>query len=212
MNDSTLTRPDPAVEMERTVKPHMAAVAGLVLIVKQRLQTDEGRWCLDRWRLRLPQVGLIYRNLAVSRFCRVLGTLLAGGVPIVRSLKISSDSTGNRVLSAAITSAAENITAGESLAAPLASSGHFPPNVVEMVAVAEQLGNWDYLAGEPDYASIAMVARWAVLQSEGRPHPDATEVAAFKTLGLTPPPPGEPIAELADSGESLAALKSMFNM
>ena len=82
----------------------------------------------------------------------------------------------------------------------------------DLVAVAEQFGNWDYLAGEPDYASIAMVARWAVLQSEDRPHPDATEVAAFKTLGLTPPPPGEPIAELADSGESLAALKSMFNM
>ena len=113
-------------------------VAGLVLFAKQRLQTDEGRWLIDRWRLKLPQAGTIYRNLAVSRFCRVLGTLLAGGVPIVRSLKISSDSTGNRVLAAAINEAAENITAGESLAAPLGASGHFPPNVVEMVAVAEQ--------------------------------------------------------------------------
>ena len=93
---------------------------------------------LDRWRLKLPQAGTIYRNLAVSRFCRVLGTLLAGGVPIVRSLKISSDSTGNRVLAAAVNDAADNITAGESLAAPLGASGHFPPNVVEMVAVAEQ--------------------------------------------------------------------------
>jgi type II secretory pathway component PulF len=114
------------------------AIAGLVLLVKQRLATDEGRWFIDRWRLKLPQAGVIYRNLAVSRFCRVLGTLLAGGVPIVRSLKISADSTGNRVLAAAINDAAENITAGESLAAPLAASGHFPPNVVEMVAVAEQ--------------------------------------------------------------------------
>lgn len=115
-----------------------AALAALILVVKQRLQTDEGRWWLDRWRLKLPQAGTIYRNLAVSRFCRVLGTLLAGGVPIVRSLKISSDSTGNRVLAAAINGAADNITAGESLAEPLAASGHFPPNVVEMVAVAEQ--------------------------------------------------------------------------
>jgi type II secretory pathway component PulF len=113
-------------------------VAGLVLFARQRLMTDEGRWFVDRWRLKLPQAGTIYRNLAVSRFCRVLGTLLAGGVPIVRSLKISSDSTGNRVLAAAINEAAENITAGESLAAPLGASGHFPPNVVEMVAVAEQ--------------------------------------------------------------------------
>jgi type II secretory pathway component PulF len=113
-------------------------VAGLVMFIRQRLMTEEGRWFIDRWRLKLPQAGVIYRNLAVSRFCRVLGTLLAGGVPIVRSLKISSDSTGNRVLSAAINEAAENITAGESLAAPLGASGHFPPNVVEMVAVAEQ--------------------------------------------------------------------------
>jgi general secretion pathway protein F/type IV pilus assembly protein PilC len=113
-------------------------VAGAVMWARQKLQSDEGRWWLDRMRLKLPQAGTIYRNLAVSRFCRVLGTLLAGGVPIVRSLKISSDSTGNRVLASAINEAAENITAGESLASPLAASGHFPPNVVEMVAVAEQ--------------------------------------------------------------------------
>ena len=83
----------------------------------------------------------IYLSLAVSRFCRVLGTLLTGGVPIVRSLEISADSTGNRVLSAAIREAAENISAGESLAAPLAASGQFPADVVEMIAVAEQSNN-----------------------------------------------------------------------
>ncbi|MBX3432442.1 MAG: type II secretion system F family protein [Pirellulales bacterium] len=113
-------------------------IAGLVLAARAKIQTAEGRWFLDRWRLRLPQAGLIYRNFAVARFCRVLGTLLSGGVPIVRSLKISADSTGNRVLAKAINDAADNITAGESLAAPLAASGHFPPNVVEMVGVAEQ--------------------------------------------------------------------------
>lgn len=113
-------------------------IVGAIVLARQQLMTEQGRWWLDRWRLKLPQVGAIYRNLAVARFCRVLGTLLSGGVPIVRSLKISSDSTGNLILSAAINNAAENITAGESLAAPLAASGHFPPNVVEMVAVAEQ--------------------------------------------------------------------------
>lgn len=114
------------------------AAAALYLAARTRLSSDDGRWQLDRWRLKLPQAGAIYRNLAVARFCRVLGTLLSGGVPIVKSLKISADSTGNRVLAAAVQDAAENITAGESLATPLASSGHFPANVVEMVAVAEQ--------------------------------------------------------------------------
>jgi general secretion pathway protein F/type IV pilus assembly protein PilC len=82
--------------------------------------------------------GDIYLSLAVARFCRVLGTLLHGGVPIVRSLDISAESTGNKVLMAAVQNASENITSGQSLAEPLGKSGHFPKNVVEMIAVAEQ--------------------------------------------------------------------------
>jgi type II secretory pathway component PulF len=114
------------------------ALVALAFAARHQLRSERAALSLDRWRLKLPQAGAIYRNLAVARFCRVLGTLLAGGVPIVRSLKISSDSTGNRILAAAVNDAADNITAGESLAAPLGASGHFPPNVVEMVAVAEQ--------------------------------------------------------------------------
>jgi general secretion pathway protein F/type IV pilus assembly protein PilC len=116
-------------------------VAGLIvvgLVVRNRLATEEGRVWLDRWRLRMPVVSSIYLSLAVSRFCRVLGTLLTGGVPIVRSLEISADSTGNRILATAVRDAAENISAGEALSAPLAASGHFPVDVVEMIAVAEQ--------------------------------------------------------------------------
>jgi type II secretory pathway component PulF len=115
-----------------------AGVVALVFVIRQQVQSDRGRDFLDRYKLHIPQAGAIYRNLAVARFCRVLGTLLAGGVPIVRSLKISSDSTGNRILAGAVNDAADNITAGATLAEPLAACGHFPPNVVEMVAVAEQ--------------------------------------------------------------------------
>jgi general secretion pathway protein F/type IV pilus assembly protein PilC len=96
---------------------------------------------LDRWRLKLPVVSSIYLSLAVSRFCRVLGTLLTGGVPIVRSLEISADSTGNKVLATAVRDAAENITAGQSLAEPLKACGQFPPDVVEMISVGEQANN-----------------------------------------------------------------------
>ncbi|MBK1717765.1 HDOD domain-containing protein [Thiocystis violacea] len=82
----------------------------------------------------------------------------------------------------------------------------------DLVSVAEHFGDWGYQAPAPDYTSIAMLARWAALQSEGRETPNAAEVPAFKTLGLMPPPPGEPIAELAESGEVLESLKSMFNL
>jgi general secretion pathway protein F/type IV pilus assembly protein PilC len=119
----------------------VAGLVGLGLVLRSRLQTDEGRMWLDRLRLKVPVASSIYLSLAVSRFCRVLGTLLANGVPIVRSLDISADSTGNRVLSSAVREAAENISAGESLATPLQASGQFPVDVVEMIAVAEQSNN-----------------------------------------------------------------------
>lgn len=106
--------------------------------VRIQLQTEAGKLAADQFKLRLPMVGKIYLNMAVSRFCRVLGTLLHNGVPILRSLDISSLATGNRVLGNAIRKAAENISSGQTLAAPLAASGHFPSDMVEMIAVAEE--------------------------------------------------------------------------
>ena len=87
--------------------------------------------------------GSIFQSLAVARFCRVLGTLLHNGVPILKSLEISRLAAGNRILSEAIADASENISAGESLAAPLKTSGHFPNTIVEMISVAEESNTLD---------------------------------------------------------------------
>jgi general secretion pathway protein F len=105
------------------------------------LVTPAGCMWRDRLQLKLPLAGPIFQNLAVARFCRILGTMLRNGVPIIRSLEISRNATGNRVLGEAIGEATENITAGQSLADPLRASGRFPPAVVEMIAVAEQANN-----------------------------------------------------------------------
>ena len=121
----------------------LLVLVGAGVLVRARLQTDEGRLWLDTWKLRLPLAGPILRSLAVSRFCRVLGTMLKNGVPILKSLEISREATGNRVLSLAIAGAAENITAGQSLAKPLAASKQFPQTVVEMIAVAEESNSLD---------------------------------------------------------------------
>jgi len=115
----------------------------LVGYLRGKLQTDEGRRFADRWRMKLPIFGSIYVNLSVARFCRVLGTLLHNGVPILKSLEISRDAAGNWVLSDAIRRAADNISAGDSLANPLAACGHFPSTVVEMIAVAEESNTLD---------------------------------------------------------------------
>jgi type II secretory pathway component PulF len=105
------------------------------------LMTPEGGMWRDRLQLKVPLVGPIFLSLAVARFCRILGTMLRNGVPILRSLEISRNATGNRVLGEAIGEATENISAGQSLAEPLRASGRFPPAVVEMIAVAEQANN-----------------------------------------------------------------------
>ena len=115
----------------------------LYLALRVQLSTDRGRQIADRIKIKLPLFGMIFQNLAVARFCRVLGTLLHNGVPILKGLTISSDAAGNRVLSDAITNATENITAGATLSVPLQKSGHFPKNVTEMISVAEESNTLD---------------------------------------------------------------------
>jgi general secretion pathway protein F/type IV pilus assembly protein PilC len=112
-----------------------------VYLFRRWAATDRGRLLVDTWRLHMPAAGAIYLHLALSRFTRILGTLLHNGIPILQSLKIAKDSTGNRVLSQAIADAAENIRAGDSLAAPLAACKHFPRDIVEMMAVGEESNN-----------------------------------------------------------------------
>jgi general secretion pathway protein F/type IV pilus assembly protein PilC len=110
---------------------------GLVLL-RRWIRTPAGRLAADGLRLRTPGAGKIYLSLALARFTRILGTLLQNGIPILSALKIAKDSTGNRVLTTAIDKASENITAGDSLAAPLQACKYFPADVVEMIAVGEE--------------------------------------------------------------------------
>ncbi|MBM3999585.1 MAG: type II secretion system F family protein [Planctomycetes bacterium] len=121
----------------------LIAVVITFFVLRARLATESGRRFWDRVKLRVPGAGPIFQNLAVSRFCRVLGTLLRNGVPILKSLDIARDSAGNRMLSEAIIKAAENISSGERLASPLRASGYFPADVVEMIAVAEESNTLD---------------------------------------------------------------------
>jgi general secretion pathway protein F/type IV pilus assembly protein PilC len=106
-------------------------------------KSPNGRLLVDGWRLRAPGMGGIYLSLALSRFTRILGTLLHNGIPILLSLRIAKDSTGNKVLADAIDKAAENIKAGDRLAAPLAACKQFPRDIVEMIAVGEESNNLD---------------------------------------------------------------------
>ncbi|MEZ6234503.1 MAG: type II secretion system F family protein [Phycisphaerales bacterium] len=90
-----------------------------------------------------PIVGPIVRNLAVSRFCRMLGTMLGNGVPMIAAMEISKDATGNLLLEEAIVEATDAVRQGEPLAGPLGKSGLIGDDVLEMISVGEQANNLD---------------------------------------------------------------------
>ena len=124
-----------------------AAIVGIIWF-RFWSSTDKGHKAVDQFKLRVPIAGKVYEGFAVARFCRILGTLLRNGVPIVKSLEISGAATGNRILSDAISDASDNITGGARLAEPLARSGCFPQMVVEMISIAEEANTLDTILVE----------------------------------------------------------------
>jgi general secretion pathway protein F/type IV pilus assembly protein PilC len=102
------------------------------------LNSAGGRRWLERMRFKVPVVGSALRMVAITRFCRILGTMLANGVPLLQALSISKDSTGSPMLADRVASAAENVRAGKSLTEPLAAGGMFPEQIIAMISVAEE--------------------------------------------------------------------------
>ena len=122
----------------------IALIAVLGLVAFGLRQSFVSEW-LQRKRLSIVAIGPILRDLAVARFCRVLGTLLSNGVPMLKSIKISRAATGDKEIEAAIASAARQVTAGHSLAKPLADCRHFTAEVLEMIAVGEQSNRLEHV-------------------------------------------------------------------
>ncbi|NOZ79133.1 MAG: type II secretion system F family protein [Acidobacteria bacterium] len=111
--------------------------------IRQYYRTDAGRYQIDGLVLRLPILGPIMRKIAVSRFCRTLGTLLNSGVPILESLDITARTSGNAIIEEAIMGVRKAVEEGKTVAEPLTRSGQFPPMVCQMVGVGEQTGAMD---------------------------------------------------------------------
>ena len=104
------------------------------------IKTKFGRHVWDKFKLKMPAIGPVITKVAISRFTRTLGTLVSSGVPILQALTIVKETAGNVVLSNAVSKVHESVKEGETITAPLESSGVFPPMVVSMVDVGEQTG------------------------------------------------------------------------
>ena len=118
------------------------AVVVVVLVVLKKIigKTEKGATMFDWLSLRMPVTGTLVQRTAVSRVTRTLGTLLSSGVPILQSLMIVRDTTGNRIVSNALQSVHDAVKEGEGMTAPLAQCWVFPPMVVSMVEVGEETG------------------------------------------------------------------------
>lgn len=92
---------------------------------------------------RAPILGPLTRSLAAARFCRMLGTMESNGVPLLTAMQIARQAAGNLLMEEAIDKAVESVRGGEPLAGPLAASGMFEDDVVEMISVGEAAGNVD---------------------------------------------------------------------
>jgi len=114
-----------------------------VIGVQRFISTPFGKKQYDLLKLNVPVFGLLNKKVAISRFCRTLGTLLSSGVPIMQALEIVGKASGNEIIAMTVTKIRESIREGESIASPLGSSGMFPPMVTQMVAVGEETGNLD---------------------------------------------------------------------
>jgi type IV pilus assembly protein PilC len=127
-----------------TVKSHFlyvaAGVVAFFIALKIFGKLTFGRKVVDKIKLKAPVFGPVVNKVAISRFCRTLGTLVSSGVPILQALTIVKETAGNVIISNAVAAVHESVKEGETITAPLEASGIFPPMVVSMVDVGEQTG------------------------------------------------------------------------
>jgi general secretion pathway protein F len=110
-------------------------------------KSASGRPIWDKVIMRLPIFGPLVKQIAIGRFTRTFGTMLAAGVPLLRALDVSKDVLDNHVLIKAIEKAREDIQQGDSIAGSLRRSGHFPAVVLHMIAVGERAGQLETMLG-----------------------------------------------------------------
>lgn len=113
----------------------------LVIVALQWLKTESGAIAKDRWLLKGPMVGPLYRKAVVSRYARVLGTLVYGGVPILEALELAGLASGNRIFQEKSRYVEQEVREGRSIAGAMRDAGEFPPVLVNMVGVGEETGN-----------------------------------------------------------------------
>jgi len=140
--------------------PHLLGTIAVVAVAFSRyIRTGDGRLRWDRFKLRLPIIGIIVHNAAMSRITRSLAISVSAGLPINQTLRTVSASIGNAWLGEKMAALSTDIERGESLSRTAAHSALFTPLILQMIALGEETGalpelldeSSDYYKREVDY-------------------------------------------------------------
>jgi len=115
-------------------------IAGLIIALRFAARYEKVRYRLDIWKLHMPVFGALTRKVAIARFSRTFSTLTQSGVPILTTLSVVQESTGNLVFAEAIAEVRSSIREGEGIAEPLSHFSIFPIVVTNMIRVGEETG------------------------------------------------------------------------
>jgi type II secretory pathway component PulF len=124
----------------------LVAVVAVIAVVLARtwIVSPVGRRTWEGLILRIPVIGNLVAQFAMSRFCRMLGTLLGAGVPLINGLNVARRSIGNQILVDAVSNSIDRVKEGKALGVSLAECrALFPGSVLEMISVAEESGKLD---------------------------------------------------------------------
>ena len=121
-----------------------AGLVGLFFLVRTWFASEKGKRIWEGSILKAPLVGPLIAQFAMARFCRMLGTLIGAGVPLVHGLNVARRSIGNQILVDAVAQSIERVQQGGRLGQSLADCRSlFPGSVLEMISVAEESGRLD---------------------------------------------------------------------
>jgi type IV pilus assembly protein PilC len=124
---------------------HGIVLVGIILAVifgyRAGVKTEQGAYFRDQFMLKAPALGPVVQKATVSRFARVLGMLVYGGVPILEGIELAGLAAGNRVFLASARQVEQDVREGRPIAGAMRDAGAFPPVLTNMVAVGEETGD-----------------------------------------------------------------------
>jgi type II secretory pathway component PulF len=126
-------------------------IGGTIILIfglRSYIKTEQGRYMLDAFFLKIPLFGPLFQKAAMSRFASIFAILQASGVAVMQALTILTDTIGNKAISVEIEKVRQRVQEGQGISGPLRAAKYFTPMLVDMVAIGEESGNIDEMLSQ----------------------------------------------------------------